>query len=71
MELKYEKRSSYGRRTKKIAYLKDMNLPLYEIFFTQQVGGYSEIGSKYERFTIDRMTGIANMDGTKLECIPR
>ncbi len=48
-----------------------MNLPLYEIFFTQQVGGYSEIGSKYERFTIDRMTGIANMDGTKLECIPR
>ncbi|MDN5069878.1 hypothetical protein O8C76_02400 [Aliarcobacter butzleri] len=34
-------------------------------------GGYSEIGSKYQRFTIDRMTGIANMDGTKLECIPR
>lgn len=34
-------------------------------------GGYSEIGSKHERFTIDRMTGIATMDGTKLKCIPR
>ncbi|MCT7535797.1 hypothetical protein N5T95_09730 [Aliarcobacter cryaerophilus] len=47
MELKYEKRSSYGRRTKKITYLKDMNLPLYMEYWIYSISIFEKFDDRY------------------------